>query len=77
MYIQPDECINCGVCLSVCPVQAIYDEGDLPASEATFAAANSEFFGADVTGWGAPGGATSQFATLLDHPLIRRFPLRP
>jgi ferredoxin len=76
MYIQPDECINCGVCLSVCPVQAIFDEGDVPASEARFAAANSEFFGADVTGWGAPGGVTSQFATSLDHPLIRRFPLR-
>ncbi len=19
MYIQPDECINCGICVSVCP----------------------------------------------------------
>jgi NAD-dependent dihydropyrimidine dehydrogenase PreA subunit len=77
MYIQPDECISCGVCLSVCPVQAIYDEGDVPASEAPFTAANSEFFGAAVTGWGAPGGANEQFATALDHPLIRRFPPRP
>jgi NAD-dependent dihydropyrimidine dehydrogenase PreA subunit len=23
LYIQPDECIDCGVCLSVCPVAAM------------------------------------------------------
>jgi NAD-dependent dihydropyrimidine dehydrogenase PreA subunit len=31
-YIQPDECIDCGLCLSVCPVDAIYASEDLPES---------------------------------------------
>jgi ferredoxin len=30
LYISPDECINCGACLPVCPWQAIYDEPDVP-----------------------------------------------
>jgi ferredoxin len=25
LYINPDECIDCGACLPECPVQAIYD----------------------------------------------------
>jgi ferredoxin len=30
LYIDPDECIDCGACVPECPVQAIYDEADLP-----------------------------------------------
>jgi ferredoxin len=26
LYIDPDVCINCGACVSVCPVQAIYED---------------------------------------------------
>jgi ferredoxin len=70
MYIQPEECISCGVCLSVCPVQAIYDEDDLPAAEAPFKAVNAEFFGAAVTGWGAPGGTGPDHVTTVDHPAV-------
>ena len=25
LYINPDECIDCGACLPECPVEAIYD----------------------------------------------------
>jgi NAD-dependent dihydropyrimidine dehydrogenase PreA subunit len=28
LYINPDECIDCGACLPECPVQAIYDSED-------------------------------------------------
>jgi len=31
-YIDPDECIDCGACEPVCPVEAIYSEFDLPAT---------------------------------------------
>jgi ferredoxin len=31
LYIDPDECIDCGACEPVCPVKAIYAEFDLPA----------------------------------------------
>ena len=30
LYINPDECIDCGACESVCPVTAIFAEGDVP-----------------------------------------------
>lgn len=30
LYINPVECIDCGACAPVCPVRAIYAEGDLP-----------------------------------------------
>ena len=31
LYIDPAECIDCGACVPECPVEAIYDEADLPA----------------------------------------------
>ena len=30
LVIHPDECIDCAACVSECPVEAIYAEGDLP-----------------------------------------------
>ena len=30
LYIHPDECIDCKLCVPECPVEAIYDEEDLP-----------------------------------------------
>ena len=31
LYINPDECIDCGACEPVCPVDAIYEIGKVPA----------------------------------------------
>jgi NAD-dependent dihydropyrimidine dehydrogenase PreA subunit len=76
MYIQPDECINCGLCLSVCPVEAIFEDDAVPASETDYLAVNAEFFGPAVTGWGAPGGASSKYKTSLDHPRVAAAPPR-
>ena len=77
MYIQPEECINCGVCLSVCPVQAIYEDVDVPGEEEAFIDANAAFFGPDVTGWGAPGGADPAHVSARDVPLVRDFVAPP
>lgn len=30
IYIDPDVCIDCGGCVPACPVNAIYDEFNLP-----------------------------------------------
>jgi ferredoxin len=49
VYIQPVECISCGVSLSVCPVGAIWSEDDLPATAAV-PAIDAELFAAGVTG---------------------------
>ena len=30
LYINPDECIDCGLCEPECPVTAIFTEDDVP-----------------------------------------------
>jgi len=30
VFIDPEECIDCGACVTECPVEAIYYEGDVP-----------------------------------------------
>ena len=44
LYIQPDECVDCGACEPVCPVEAIFYEDDVPAEWKDYTAANAEFF---------------------------------
>lgn len=44
LYIDPDECINCGACEAVCPVQAIFEEGMLPPQWESFIAVNRDYF---------------------------------
>ena len=41
--IDPDECIDCGACVSACPVGAIFHEDDLPGTGLS-AAYNLAFF---------------------------------
>lgn len=73
MYIHPTECISCGLCLSICPVDAIFPDDELPAHEQRYIAINAEFFGDAVTGWHEPGGASDRFRTTLDHPHVAAF----
>lgn len=43
-YINPDQCIECGACESVCPVHAIYPEEFVPEAEKEFVVKNAVFF---------------------------------
>jgi ferredoxin len=36
LSIDPDECIDCAVCVAECPVNAIYAEEDVPADQQEF-----------------------------------------
>ena len=36
LYIDPDECIDCGACVPECPVEAIYDESQIPDAQRPF-----------------------------------------
>jgi NAD-dependent dihydropyrimidine dehydrogenase PreA subunit len=76
VYIHPAECIDCGLCESVCPVAAIHADDQLPDDQKMFVEVNSEFFGSAVTGWGSPGGADDKHVTPLDHPLVAVWPRR-
>ena len=40
--IDPDECIDCTLCVAECPVEAIYAEDDVPADQRSFIALNAE-----------------------------------
>jgi ferredoxin len=42
LYIDPRRCIDCGVCVPVCPVDAIMDEGALEARNERWLAINAE-----------------------------------
>jgi ferredoxin len=44
LYIDPDECIDCGACEPECPVDAIYDEDDAPEEYEKFIEINANFF---------------------------------
>ena len=45
LYIDPVECIDCGACVPVCPVSAIFAADDLPEKWAEFTEKNAKFFG--------------------------------
>jgi ferredoxin len=36
LYIDPDECIDCGACEPACPVSAIFAEDDVPEDQEIF-----------------------------------------
>ena len=36
LYIDPEECIDCGACEPACPVTAIFAEEDLPDDQAAY-----------------------------------------
>jgi NAD-dependent dihydropyrimidine dehydrogenase PreA subunit len=44
MFINPDDCINCGACEAVCPVNAIFEESMLPAEWESYLEKNRAFF---------------------------------
>ena len=44
VFINPDECIDCGNCADVCAQNAIFPESDLPAGKAEFAEKNRAYF---------------------------------
>lgn len=44
LYIDPDECIDCGACEPVCPVEAIFPEEDVPENWQSYIQKNYDYF---------------------------------
>jgi ferredoxin len=42
LVIDPDECIDCTLCVPECPVEAIFAEDDVPDAQKEFTALNAE-----------------------------------
>lgn len=42
LVIDPDECIDCTLCVPECPAEAIFAEDDVPDTQRAFIALNAE-----------------------------------
>ena len=42
LVINPDECIDCNLCVPECPVDAIYPDDELPAGQEVFLEFNAK-----------------------------------
>ncbi len=78
LYIHPDECVDCGACEPVCPVEAIYYEDDLPGQWSGYLRDNADFFEEALPGQdrplGSPGGAAVVGPLTGDAPLVASQP---
>ncbi len=78
LYIHPDECIDCGACEPVCPVEAIYYEDDLPEPLTPYLDDNARFFTETLRGHseplGSPGGAAKLSPLGVDTELVAQLP---
>lgn len=45
LYIHPDECIDCGLCVAACPNQAIFAEAFVPDEWREYTELNLEMAG--------------------------------
>lgn len=44
LYIDPETCIDCGLCVDECPVRAIYPQDELPPEWAGYVQINADYF---------------------------------
>jgi NAD-dependent dihydropyrimidine dehydrogenase PreA subunit len=44
LYVDPEVCIDCALCVGECPVNAIFPQDDLPAEWAEFAERNAAYY---------------------------------
>jgi len=78
LYINPKECIDCGACEPVCPVEAIAQDRRVPEEDKEFVEDNRRFFTEVLPGRdapiGAPGGARKVGEVGVDTPLVAAHP---
>lgn len=74
LYINPKECIDCGACEPVCPVEAISQDRRVPEDQQEHIADNRAFFTDTLPGrdepLGAPGGSHKTGPIGVDTPLV-------
>ena len=81
LYIHPEECVDCGACEPVWPVEAIFYEDDLPEHLQPYLDDNARFFNqplpSRLDAIGSPGGAARFGAVDVDTPLVANHPTHP
>jgi NAD-dependent dihydropyrimidine dehydrogenase PreA subunit len=77
LYIHPIECIDCGACEPVCPVEAIKQDRRVPDDQNEFVVDNARFFSQPLPGrsepLGAAGGAGVTGVLGVDTDLVARY----
>ena len=78
LYINPDECVDCGASKLICDEGAIYYEDELPDDQQGHLADNAAFFTTTLPGragpLGSPGGAAGLGRLDVDAPLVAAMP---
>ncbi|MCI1241956.1 MAG: ferredoxin family protein [Bifidobacterium subtile] len=72
LYINPNECVDCGACEPVCPVEAIFYEDDVPEEWAWYKDAAESYF-AEV---GDLGGAAAAGPLGKDPAQVAALPIQ-
>jgi len=44
LFIDPEECIDCGGCIPACPVDAIFPENEVPEKWRDYTGINADYF---------------------------------
>jgi len=50
LYIDPEECIDCGACEPECPVEAIFEESEVPEEWNKYIKINYDYYGREYSG---------------------------
>jgi NAD-dependent dihydropyrimidine dehydrogenase PreA subunit len=78
LYINPKECIDCGACEPVCPVEAISQDRRVKPESIEFVADNARFFAEPLPGrdapLGNPGGSHGVGKVGVDTKLVQDHP---
>lgn len=48
LFIDPEECIDCGACVPECPVEAIFPEDEVPEQWSNYIEINYKYFGREI-----------------------------
>ncbi|WP_280246397.1 ferredoxin [Nocardia abscessus] len=76
-YIHPAECVDCGACEPVCPVEAIYLDVDVPEDQRHFVTENARFFTEPLPGHtealGSPGSAAGAGELGVDTVFVQAY----
>jgi NAD-dependent dihydropyrimidine dehydrogenase PreA subunit len=77
LYISPVECIDCGACEPVCPVEAISQDRALEDDQEIHVEDNARFFEVTLPGRdepvGSPGGAAAVGPLGVDTELVASY----
>ena len=67
LVINPDECIDCGLCEPECPIEAIYAEDEVPADQIEFIEINEKYSKDIINERGKIGSAERFTSAILNN----------